>query len=140
MIVSTEKLTFHMPAGHVVRNITDDVVALVEESGVTNGQVTVQAGRSVCVITTLEYEPGCLDDLERALEKIAPKDEYYEHSKRWQDKNGHAHIRSAVIGPSETFVIMNGKICVEPWQQILFADYCPDDHPCWEVFVCIMGE
>jgi secondary thiamine-phosphate synthase enzyme len=136
----TKKLTYHMPEGHVVRDITQDIIQVVSESGVTNGQVTVQAGRSVCVITTLEYEPGCLKDLETALEKIAPRNEYYEHSKRWNDKNGHAHIRSAIMGPSETFVIMNGKICIETWQQIIFADYCPDNHPSWEVYTCVLGE
>jgi len=140
MKVYTNKLTFHMPEGHVVRNITEDILAVVNESGIQNGQITVQAGRSVCVITTLEYEPGCLADLEKALEKIAPRDDYYEHSKRWNDRNGHAHIRSAIMGPSETFVIADGTICIEPWQQIIFADYCPDNHPSWEVFTCVMGE
>jgi secondary thiamine-phosphate synthase enzyme len=114
MTVFNKKLTFHMPAGHAIRDITKDIQQIVEESGVTNGQITVQAGRSVCVITTLEYEPGCLHDLEQALEKIAPQKAFYEHSKRWNDANGHAHIRSAIMGPSETFVIMNSALCVEP--------------------------
>jgi secondary thiamine-phosphate synthase enzyme len=140
MIVFTKKLTFHMPAGHAIRNITNDIQQIVEESGITNGQITVQAGRSVCVITTLEYEPGCLSDLEKALEEIAPQKAFYEHSKRWHDENGHAHIRSAIMGPSETFVIMDSLLCVEPWQQIIFCDYCPNDHPSWEVYTCVIGE
>ena len=140
MKVFTKKLTFHMAAGHAIRDITSDIQKVVEESGVTNGQITAQAGRSVCVITTLEYEPGCLHDLEQALEKIAPQKAYYEHSKRWNDEKGHAHIRSAIMGPSETFVIMDGALCVEPWQQIVFCDYCPDNHPQWEVFTSVIGE
>jgi secondary thiamine-phosphate synthase enzyme len=140
MKVYTKKLTFHMPAGHVVRDITEDIRQVVNESGVTNGQITVQAGRSVCVITTLEYEPGCLHDLEEALEKIAPKNAFYEHSRRWNDKNGHAHIRSAIMGASETFVIMNSELCIETWQQIIFCDYCPNDHPHWEVYTSVIGE
>ncbi|MBN1696571.1 MAG: YjbQ family protein [Spirochaetales bacterium] len=140
MKVYTKKLTFHMPEGHIVRDITDDIRRVVGESGVNNGQVTVQAGRSVCAITTLEYEPGCLSDLETALEKFAPRHDFYEHSKRWHDDNGHAHIRSAVMGPSETFVIMDGEICIETWQQIIFCDYCPNDHPRWEVYTSVIGE
>ncbi|MFC1497715.1 secondary thiamine-phosphate synthase enzyme YjbQ [Verrucomicrobiota bacterium] len=140
MKVNTKKLTYHMPAGHHVRDITADIQKTVNEAGIKNGQATVQAGRSVCTISTLEYEPGCLSDLEKALEKIAPRDEYYEHSQRWNDENGHAHIRSTVVGCSETFVVMDGQLCLEPWQQIIFGDYCPNDHPSWEVFVCVMGE
>jgi secondary thiamine-phosphate synthase enzyme len=140
MKVYTKKLTFHMPAGHAVRDITEDIREVVNESGVTNGQITVQAGRSVCVITTLEYEPGCLHDLEEALEKIAPRNALYEHSKRWNDENGHAHIRSAIMGPSETFVIIDGGLCIETWQQIIFCDYCPNDHPRWEVYTSVIGE
>jgi secondary thiamine-phosphate synthase enzyme len=140
MKVFTKKLTFFMGKGHVVRDITKEVQEVVNEAKIKNGQITVQAGRSVCIITTLEYEPGCLQDLEVALEKIAPRDAYYEHSKRWNDENGHAHIRSAIVGPSQTFVVMNGKLCLEPWQQIIFGDYCPNEHPEWEVFCCVMGE
>ena len=140
MTVHTKKLTYHMPAGHPVKDITDDIRAVVQESGVTNGQVTVQAGRSVCTISTLEYEPGCLADLEAALEKIAPREGHYEHGKRWHDNNGHGHVRASMIGPSETFVIMNGELCLEPWQQIIFGDYCPNEHPSWEIYACVMGE
>jgi len=136
----TKKLAFFMGKGHVVKDITPDIQAVVNESKIKQGQVTVQAGRSVCIITTLEYEPGCLADLEKALEKIAPKNDYYEHSKRWNDENGHAHVRSAIVGPSQTFVIMDGKLCLEPWQQIIFGDYCPNEHPQWEVYTCVIGE
>jgi len=139
-MVYTKKLTFHMPKGNAVKDITEDIRKCVEESNIKNGTVTVQAGRSVCAITHLEYKPGCLSDLETTLEKIAPTNGYYEHSKRWNDKNGHGHVRSAIMGPSETFVIMNGEICLEPWQQIIFCDYCPNEHPSWEVYVAVMGE
>ena len=140
MKVFTKKLSFHMGKGHVVKDITPDVQAVVNESRIKNGQVTVQAGRSVCIISTLEYEPGCLHDLEEAFEKIAPAKGNYEHSKRWNDDNGHAHIRSAIAGASETFVIMDGKLCLETWQQIIFGDYCPNDHPEWEVYCSVIGE
>ena len=141
MAVHTKKLTFHMGQGNVVRDITGDVREVVGESGISNGTVTVQSGVSIGVITTLEYEPGCLADLEKALSVFAPFDPpRYEHTKRWHDENGHGHVRNAIMGSSETFVVMNGEICLETWQQIIFCDYCPNVHPHHPVFVCVMGE
>jgi len=140
MAVYTKELSFHMPEGNVVKDITSEIQNCVGESKIKNGTVTVQAGHSVCAISTLEYEPGCLSDLETALEKFAPFKGHYEHSKRWHDNNGHGHVRSAIMGASETFIIMNGHICIETWQQIIFCDYCPNEHPSWKVYVAVMGE
>lgn len=141
MSVYTEELVYHMPKGNAVKNITDDVLKVVRASGIREGTVTVQAPDSIAVVTTIEYEPGCLADLENALEKWAPfKPELYEHTKTWNDRNAHGHVRSAVMGCSETFVIRGGRVCIGTWQQIIYCDYCPNEHPEHPVYVAVLGE
>jgi secondary thiamine-phosphate synthase enzyme len=141
MNVYTEKLTFHMSRGNVLRDITRDIQECVDRSGITNGTITARAGDSICVVSTIEYESGCIKDLENCLSKFAPfKPQEYEHTKRWHDRNGHGHVRSAIMGASETFVVMNGAVSVGTWQQIVLCDYCPNEHPHLPVFVCVMGE
>ena len=108
-------------------DITDRVVRIVAESGVETGIVNVSGVGSTLGITTLEFEPGCVADLKRALEKIAPSNTDYAHNARWGDENGYSHLRSALIGTAKTFPVAGGKVRVGTWQQIVLCDF--DDRP-----------
>lgn len=110
-----------------VLDITEHVARVVAESGFSQGIVNVSGVGSTLGITTLEFEPGCVADLERALEKIAPANTDYAHNERWGDANGFSHLRSALVGTVRSFPVVGGKIGLGAWQQIVLCDF--DDRP-----------
>jgi secondary thiamine-phosphate synthase enzyme len=110
-----------------LHDVTGDVAAAVAESGVRQGTVTVFTPGATAGVTTIEYESGCLNDLRRAFELIAPRDGEYEHNLRWGDGNGYSHVRAALMGPSLTVPVVDGAPLLGTWQQILVCDF--DNRP-----------
>ena len=111
-------------AGHAdPHDLTHAVAEQVAQSGVRTGVVTIFTGSSTSALTTIEYESGALADLQRALDEIAPPDREYRHNLRWQDGNGHSHLRAALLGPSLSIPIVDGELTLGTWQQILFLDF-----------------
>jgi secondary thiamine-phosphate synthase enzyme len=125
--------------GHTdVHDITAAVQAIVEASRIHTGLVNVSGVGSTLGITTLEFEPGCVSDLKRALDLIAPVNSGYAHNARWGDDNGFAHLRSALIGTAKSFPVVNGRLGLGTWQQIVLCDF--DDRPRHrEVVVTVCG-
>lgn len=110
---------FRLPAEFGHREVTEEVAALVARSGVRDGLVVVSLTGSTGAITTIEYEPGALADLRRALDQIAPANDDYEHNARWGDGNGFSHVRSALLKTSIAIPIVDGKPALGEWQQIV---------------------
>src|SRR5512142_966564 len=92
-----------------VLDITAEVSRIVSASGVKKGIANVSGVGSTLGITTLEFEPGCVADLKRALEKIAPSNTDYAHNARWGDENGYAHLRSALMGTAKSYPVTGGR-------------------------------
>ncbi len=112
--------------GHVV-DITDGVASVIRTSGIERGIVTVFAVGATLAITTMEYEPGGVHDLQALLDRLIPAHGDYEHNRRNHDTNSHAHLRAAIIGPSETIPIVDGRLSLGTWQQLVLIDF--DDRP-----------
>ncbi len=104
-------------------DITDKVIAVIERSGMENGLVTVFCPGSTGAVTTIEYEPGVLRDLQDAIERIVPSGLTYEHDRRWGDGNGFSHVRAALMKPSLTIPLIRGSLTLGTWQQIVFIDF-----------------
>jgi secondary thiamine-phosphate synthase enzyme len=104
-------------------DITEKVTTIAEKSGIGNGLVTVFCKGSTGTVTTIEYEPGVIKDLQRVLEKIAPSNVHYEHDKRWGDGNGFSHVRAALMKPSLSIPLIDKKLTLGTWQQIVFIDF-----------------
>jgi secondary thiamine-phosphate synthase enzyme len=122
-----------------VLDITAHVARIVAASGVRTGLVNVSGVGSTLGVTTLEFEPGCVADLQRALEKIAPSNSDYAHNARWGDENGYSHLRSALVGTAKSFPVSDGRINIGTWQQIVLCDF--DDRPRQRrVVVTVVGE
>ncbi|MBD3212695.1 MAG: YjbQ family protein [Candidatus Lokiarchaeota archaeon] len=121
-------------------NITDKVQNAVSESNISNGLVNVHVAGSTGGISTTEYEPGLVKtDIEEFLEKIIPYDRDYAHHNTWGDHNGAGHLRSFLIGSSETFPVQNGKVVHGTWQQIIYLEF--DEKPRNRKIYCtIIGE
>lgn len=124
--------------GHIV-DITDGVSSVVRTSGVTRGLATAFATGSTVAITTMEHEPGGVHDLQTLLERLIPQEGSYEHNRLNHDTNAHAHLRAALIGPSETVPVVDGRLSLGTWQQIVLLDF--DDRPrSRTVTVHVVGE
>jgi len=104
-------------------DITDDVSAIAQRSGIQNGLVTVFCQGSTGTVTTIEYETGVINDLKRAIEKVAPSDIPYEHNRRWGDGNGFSHVRAALMKPPLTIPLVAGRLTLGTWQQVVFIDF-----------------
>ena len=122
-----------------IHDITAQVARIVEQSGIAAGIVNVSGLGSTLGITTLEFEPGCVADLRRALDKIAPANLDYAHNARWGDANGYSHLRSALIGTGKSFPVEGGRILVGTWQQIVLCDF-DDRERNRQVVVTVVGE
>ncbi len=112
--------------GHIV-DLTEGVARVVESAAVERGLVTVFATGSTVAVTTMEYEPGGVHDLQALLDRLIPAQSDYQHNVRNMDTNAHAHLRAALIGPSETIPLDDGRLALGTWQQIVLLDF--DDRP-----------
>ena len=112
--------------GEIVE-ITGRVQAAVAEAGVGEGQVTAFVRGSTVAITTMEYEPGGVHDLQALLDRLIPPRGDYEHNRLNHDTNSHAHQRASIVGPSEVVPVLAGRLALGTWQQLVLIDF--DDHP-----------
>lgn len=120
-------------------DLTGQLAAIIEESGLTDGVATLFIGGSTAGITTIEFEPGAVSDLASVFEEIAPQGRAWRHHERWGDYNGHSHVRSALLGPSLSVPFVDGRPTLGTWQQVVLVDF--DDKPrSREVIVQIVGE
>ncbi|MFC1744899.1 secondary thiamine-phosphate synthase enzyme YjbQ [Candidatus Riflebacteria bacterium] len=110
-----------------IHDITPQVRQQLNKSGLKKGVVTVFVPGSTASITTIEYESGVIEDLKKAIERIAPQNMHYAHDARWGDGNGFSHVRSALLGPSINVPFSSNALQLGPWQQIVFIDF--DNRP-----------
>ncbi len=103
-------------------NLTHQVTAAVRESGIHEGLVHLFVQHSTAALTTIEYEPGVLADLSRALSVLAPDDAEYAHNAKWGDGNGRSHVKAALVGPDLTVPVSGGKPDCGTWQQIVLLE------------------
>jgi secondary thiamine-phosphate synthase enzyme len=112
-----------LEAGFGHCDITSEVGRWVDGSGVRTGSVAIQVVGSTGGITTIEYESGALADLQRVIEQLAPADGDYEHNARWGDGNGFSHVRSALMRTSLALPIVESKLRLGTWQQIVVINF-----------------
>ena len=78
---------------------------------------------STAGVTTIEFEPGLVQDLPKCLEKVAPSIGRYKHDQKPGVRNGHSHVRAALIGPTITVPFLSGGLMLDAWQQIVVVDF-----------------
>ena len=115
----TAQWTYRLDAEFGHRDITPDLERLIRDSGVRAGMVTLTVTGSTGAITTIEYEDGALADLRRALDRLAPTRDHYEHNARWGDGNGFSHVRSALLKTGICLPIVDGRAALGTWQQVV---------------------
>jgi secondary thiamine-phosphate synthase enzyme len=125
--VHTGLLRMETRGDGAVVDLTEGVRSIVARSGVQAGVAAVFAVGATVGVTTIEYEPGAVADLQALLDRLVPPAGEYEHNARNQDTNAHSHLRAALIGPSETIPIVGGGLGLGTWQQVVLVDF--DDRP-----------
>src|SRR5208337_2393913 len=103
-------------------NISREVSTAIRKSGVKSGLVHLFVQHSTAALTTIEYEPGVLSDLSRALSVLAPDDADYAHNRKWGDGNGRSHVKAALVGPCLTVPVTGGELSCGTWQQIVLLE------------------
>lgn len=106
-----------------VVDITERVERILASTRLSLGTVALFAVGATVGLTTVEYEPGLVADLEELFERIAPKGADYRHNERWHDGNGHSHVRASLVGPSLTVTFLGGRLTLGQWQQIVLLDF-----------------
>ncbi len=139
MKVHTKRLT-EKTQGHCdIIDITAKVQEQVQKEKIKRGLATLFVPGSTAALTTIEVEPGLVQDLKELLEKLIPSNKKYHHDDRWGDDNGFSHLRASLFGPSLQVPIDSGRLLLGTWQQIILVDF--DNRPrTREVMVQIMGE
>jgi secondary thiamine-phosphate synthase enzyme len=123
MLVETQTISLQTQGHADIHDITAAVAQAVQDSGLNDGIATVFCPSATSAVTTLEYESGCVQDLQRLFDEIADPNRHYAHNARWGDGNGHSHVRAALLGPSLTVPFTAGRLTLGTWQQIVFVDF-----------------
>jgi len=119
----SETISFSTKGFSDIIDITDHVISVLGHSGIENGLITVFCPGSTGAVTTIEYESGVLKDLQKAIEKLVPSNIPYEHDRRWGDGNGFSHVRAALMKPSLSIPLIQGRLTLGTWQQVVFIDF-----------------
>jgi secondary thiamine-phosphate synthase enzyme len=139
MKILTEKLTVNTEGNCDIVNITNEVQGFINKHKLHDGNATVFVVGSTASISTVEYEPGLKKDIPIILDKLVPPKQKYFHHETWGDYNGHAHVRSTILGCSQTIPFVKGELLLGTWQQIVLLDF--DDRPrVRKVIVQMIGE
>lgn len=121
--VCTEQLSMRTKGYTDIINITPGVQRFVDDNKLVEGQILIFINGSTAAISTVEYEPGLLKDIPESLDKIAPMNKRYHHDDTWHDGNGYAHVRSTLMGSSFTVPVVDGRLVLGTWQQIILLDF-----------------
>ena len=122
-----ESIDVKLKTGPDICDITPALEQLVKQLNVTDGSLSATMVGSTGSLTAIEYEPGVVEDLKHAVNRLAPPDMEYAHEKAWHDGNGHSHVQAALIGPSIVLPIRNGDLKRGTWQQVVAVNH--DNHP-----------
>jgi secondary thiamine-phosphate synthase enzyme len=125
--LETFSLEIKTTAGTDILDLTGEVAARVEDTGVAEGLLTLFIAGSTAALSTIEFETGVVNDLRAAIERLFPQDIPYEHDRRWGDGNGYAHVRAAFLKPCLSVPIIGGRLLLGTWQQIVLLDF--DNRP-----------
>jgi len=138
MTIRTEKISENTAGFCDIIDLTAKTRALLTESQLQHGTCTLFVSGSTAALTTIEHEPGLIQDLKEFVEKLIPSNRKYHHDDRWGDDNGFSHLRASLFGPSLSVPFQNGELLLGTWQQVILIDF--DNRPrSREIVVQLIG-
>ncbi|MCM8796045.1 MAG: secondary thiamine-phosphate synthase enzyme YjbQ [Candidatus Omnitrophica bacterium] len=139
MRIINQKIILNTQGNPDLIDITGKIKELLESTGLKKGNITIFVVGSTAGITTFEYEPGMIKDMEELYERLIPKNRHYAHDDTWGDANGFSHLRAALQGPSLVIPFVDGQLMLGEWQQLVLAEF--DNRPRKrQIVVQIIGE
>jgi secondary thiamine-phosphate synthase enzyme len=123
LTIVTETLQLSTRREMDIVDVTAEVQAVVDRHHVREGQALLFVVGSTAALTTVEYEPGLLEDIPAAFERLAPRNARYAHHERWHDGNGHSHVRAGLVGPSLVVPFVDCRLTLGIYQNIVFCDF-----------------
>jgi secondary thiamine-phosphate synthase enzyme len=138
-VITNKTILIHTKGNCDVIDITSQVSNEINLSGITNGSVTIFISGSTAGISTMEYEGGVINDFKEMWDRTVPKNIKYQHDSKWGDGNGFSHVRASLLGPSLVVPLINKKMALGTWQQIIVTDF--DNRPrSREITIQLSGE
>ena len=126
-VVYCDRMIVSLDVGPDIVDITDRLASTAQKAGIQDGSVHASVVGSTGSLTTIEYEPGVVEDLKRAIMRLAPLGVEYEHEKAWHDGNGHSHVQAALLGPSVVIPVRKRALALGTWQQVVLINH--DNRP-----------
>ncbi|MBN1842023.1 MAG: YjbQ family protein [Deltaproteobacteria bacterium] len=126
-VVYCDSLEVSLAIGPDIVEITGQLSSMARRAGIKNGTLHASVIGSTGSLTTIEYEPGVVEDLKRAITRLAPPGMEYEHEKAWHDGNGHSHVQAALLGPSLVIPVRKCALALGTWQQVVVINH--DNRP-----------
>jgi len=139
--MAVKKMEFEVQTGGFchLEDVTTQVREALAKSGRRDGIACVAVAGSTAGVSTIEYEPGLLEDVPEFMERVAPSRRRYHHDDTWQDGNGFSHVRSFLLKTSHCLPFSDGELLLGTWQQIVLADF--DNRPrARRIVVQLVGE
>lgn len=110
-----------------LQSITKEIAAVVEQSPVRNGVVQISSLHTTAGLLLNEVQHALLSDVTTMFERLAPREVYYQHNDpRLSDcrrKNADAHLRAVIVGHSLSIPVVDGKLKLGTWQQVLLTEF-----------------
>jgi len=125
MKIITKYVKFSTKGNNDIKDITYQVQEKLREAKLEDGVVTIFVPGSTAGLTTMEFEPGQIQDLHELIEKLIPKDKTYahNHSLSGSDGNAHSHLRASLFQADITVPFKDSELLLGTWQQIVFIDF-----------------
>lgn len=139
MAIQTERIQVSSKGHADMIDLTPRLEQIVRDASMSGGIATVFVPGATAAISTVEYEPGLMKDIPKAMERLAPSGAAYHHDETWHDGNGHSHVRATVVGPSLTIPFENKTLSLGTWQQVVLLDFDNRSRR-RDVVVQLMGE
>ena len=138
-MVITKRISLSTRGECDIIDITPQIEQQLAEAGISNGVVTAFVSGSTAGVTTIEFEPGLVSDLQSMWQRIIPKGIPYDHDRRWGDGNGYSHVRASLLGASLVVPFNDKRLLLGTWQQVVLVDF--DNRPrSRQVVLQIMGD
>lgn len=122
-MVKHVQIQFQTDTHHKMVDITTRVEEALDQTGMADGAALIFVVGSTGALSTIEYEPGLQRDFPELMQRLIPQDLDYQHNQTWGDGNGHSHLRATLLGPSLTIPVVDGKLVLGTWQQIVFLEF-----------------
>jgi secondary thiamine-phosphate synthase enzyme len=135
----TETIHIDLGMGPDIVDITERLESLIRKSEIGKGDLSATVVGSTGSITTIEFEPGAVADLKDAIARLAPPGMHYAHELAWHDGNGHSHVQAAMMGPSVSLPIRNGRLALGTWQQVVVINHDNKPRPRRPLAVTMIG-